>query len=385
MKIQSRMYASMLIAFAILTLVLTFSNPQDVLAKTGKYVVSNSVKDTTTGETVAINIISSNDNQSSEASKSSASESGSIDGIKYSELVMANVSDSVNVRESASEDASIVGKLFKGCGGKIVEKGSEWTKIQSGELCGWVKNSFLYFGDDAVAEAKKSSSALATANTETLRVRKEPSESGSVLGLIGPGDSFLLLEDLGDWVGIEWEDGQTGYVSSKYVDVDTSIAKGQTMSQINKKEELAKEVAQKEKSAAEAEKVNASRTTETTKTNNGAISGDVNDVLLLAALIQAEAGNEIYEGQVAVGTVVMNRLRTGSYGNTIYSVIYAKSQFGPAGSGQVAQIYAAGPKASCISAAQEAMSGTSLIGTATHFRSVKSGNPGIVIGNHVFW
>ena len=51
----------------------------------------------------------------------------------------------------------------------------------------------------------------------------------------------------------------------------------------------------------------------------------------------------------------------------------------------VAKVYAQGPKAQCVQAAQEAMSGVSYIGTATHFRSIKSGYSGIVIGNHVFW
>ena len=78
-------------------------------------------------------------------------------------------------------------------------------------------------------------------------------------------------------------------------------------------------------------------------------------------------------------------MATGRYGNSIYSVIYAKSQFGPAGSGQVAQIAAAGPKATCISAAQAALSGVNYVGPATHFRNVNSGYSGIVIGSHVFW
>ena len=105
----------------------------------------------------------------------------------------------------------------------------------------------------------------------------------------------------------------------------------------------------------------------------------------MAALIQAEAGTQPYEGQVAIGNVVTNRLITGKYGNSIYSVIYAKSQFGPAGTGQVAQIAAAGPKASCMQAAQDALNGVNYVGTATHFRNIKSGYTGLVIGAHVFW
>lgn len=54
---------------------------------------------------------------------------------------------------------------------------------------------------------------------------------------------------------------------------------------------------------------------------------------LLAALIYCEAGNQPYEGQVAVGAVVMNRVRSGSYPNTISEVIYQSGQFGPAMTG----------------------------------------------------
>ena len=118
---------------------------------------------------------------------------------------------------------------------------------------------------------------------------------------------------------------------------------------------------------------------------NNAAAASCDDLTLLAALIQSEAGNECMEGQIAVGNVVMNRLRTGRFGNSLYSVIYAKGQFSPAGSGKVAQIYAQGPKATCVAAAQAALAGNSVVGPATRFRPVSSGYQGLVIGNHVFW
>ena len=60
-------------------------------------------------------------------------------------LVMANVRDAVNVRSDASEDASKVGKLYKDCGGTILERRDGWTKIQSGTLIGWAKDEYLLF------------------------------------------------------------------------------------------------------------------------------------------------------------------------------------------------------------------------------------------------
>ena len=63
---------------------------------------------------------------------------------------------------------------------------------------------------------------------------------------------------------------------------------------------------------------------------------------LLAALIYCEAGNQPYEGQVAVGAVVMNRVRSGSYPNTISEVIYQSGQFGPAMTGWLDTVLASG-------------------------------------------
>lgn len=109
----------------------------------------------------------------------------------------------------------------------------------------------------------------------------------------------------------------------------------------------------------------------------------VSDQALLAALIQCEAGNECYDGQVAVGAVVINRLNSGFAGN-IHDVIYQKSQFGPAGRGQVASVLAAGPKATCMQAAADALAGVDPTGGAKYF--CRAGRrSGVTIGNHVFY
>ncbi len=301
----------------------------------------------------------------------------------WGNLVMANVEKSLNVRAEASEDSELIGKLYKNTGGQILERTTGWTKFKSGNLEGWAKDDFLLFGDDAVALAESVVEVTAVVQTDSLRVRKEASEEAGVYGMLAIDDEVLVVDEQGDWVAIQYSADTVGYVAAQYVTVMRELGSGQTTEEIKAVEEA--EAALKAKEAEEKAKVEASRTTETTLTNNGAVTGDVNDVMLLAALIQCESGYETYAGQVAVGTVVMNRLKMGNYGSTIYSVIYAKGQFGPAGSGKVASVYAQGPRAICIQAAQEAMAGTSYIGAATHFRNIRSGYPGIVIGNHVFW
>ena len=314
-----------------------------------------------------------------------ATEKGEIAGISYDKLVMADVDEAVNVRDSASEDGKLLGKFFKECGGEILEEGDGWTKVKTGDLTGWIKNDYLMFGDRAVELAKKVVEKTATSTTGALRVRQTADPDGKVLDLLAEGDQIAVIGEEGEWTKVEFSDGEEGYVSSEYVTIADSIGTGKTMEVLKAEEEAVKKDKAKAEAAAKDAEVSSGRTTNTTKTNTGAVAAEVSDQVLLAALIQAEGGNQPYEGQVSVGTVVMNRLKSGRYGNSIASVIYAKSQFGPAGSGQVAQIASSGPKASCLQAAQDAINGVSYIGGATHFRNVNSGYTGIVIGSHVFW
>ena len=309
---------------------------------------------------------------------------GEVAGIAYTDLVMANVEEAVNVRAEASEDSDILGKLYKECAGRIIEKGSGWTKIETGKLTGWVKNDYLLFGADAKALADSVVEKVATSNTSCLRVRKEPDAESGIYDLLAEGDEIKVVEELEDWVSVEFSDGTVGYVSSEYVTISDEIGKGETIESIRAKEEAEKKAKEAAKASKSSGKSESKGSTDSTS-SAAASAGSYDDVTLLAALIQAEAGNEPYEGQLAVGSVVMNRLRTGRYGGTVYSVVYAKGQFSPAGSGKVAEIASKGPKASCVQAAQAALGGANNIGTATKFRPVSSGYEGIVVGNHVFW
>lgn len=110
------------------------------------------------------------------------------------------------------------------------------------------------------------------------------------------------------------------------------------------------------------------------------------DRYLLANLIYCEAGGEPYDGQVAVGAVVINRVLSSVYPDTVTGVIYQRSQFSPAGSGRL-EIALAQNKAtdSCYRAADEAMSGFSNVGTCVYFRTPIPGLTGISIGGHIFY
>ena len=254
-----------------------------------------------------------------------------------STLVMAKVNQYVNIRKEPNQDSEKVGVLYKDCGGDILQRQDSWTKIQSGDVTGWVSDDYLYFGEEAQKEAKEVGILTAYSETETLRVRKEASLDSGVLGLLAMGEAVEAIQ--------------------------------------------AREAAEKEAARAQA----AAEREATRKQQKEAVLTSASELNILAALVQCEAGGESYEGQLAVASVVMNRVRCGAYPNTITDVIYASGQFSPANSTKMSNLALSGNiKASCLQAAQEAINGNCNIGDALHFR--RAGNKdGIIIGNHVFW
>lgn len=108
------------------------------------------------------------------------------------------------------------------------------------------------------------------------------------------------------------------------------------------------------------------------------------DLELLAAIIQCEAEGEPYEGKLAVGSVVMNRVHSSSFPNTIMGVIYQPGQFSPVASGRFAARLAAGANSTCRQAAQEVLNGNITV-PYLYFRRNNGTIDGYVIGNHVFY
>lgn len=320
------------------------------------------------GAAVLLNMdITMADEEIVELVKSNTTEAISVKTLTKKEdstLVMAKVNEYVNIREEADQDSKKLGVLYKDCGGHIVESEGDWTKIQSGDVTGWVKNEYLYFGEEAQELAKEVGILTAYSQTETLRVRKEPGLDAGVLGLLSEGEAVEAIAEQDEWVEVSYE-GTTGYVSAEYVKVEFDLDVAESMEEI-----LAREAAEKEA------KRNAQKE---------AVLATASELDILAALIQCEAGTEPYEGQIAVGSVVMNRIRSGGYPNTITDVIYASGQFTPASTGRLNSLILSGNiKESCRQAAQAVVSGTCNVGDALHFRRVGT-KEGIIIGNHVFW
>ena len=297
---------------------------------------------------------------------------------EWQNRLMADVDEFLYVRASGDEDAEIIGKLYKGDVADVVENGDTWTHVVSGDVDGYVNNDYCVSGEDALAYAQENIETEAQVNTNGLRVRNAASEDASVIVAVSEGTTLTVDTDAeteDGWVAVKYK-GQTAYVSADYV--TTELALGEAVTIEEEKAALAKK-------AEEEAVAKAAQTKETTTVQNASVSASYDDVTLLAALIQCEAGNELYEGQLAVGAVVMNRLRSGAYPSSISGVIYQSGQFPPAGQGMVASIAANGPKSSCVQAAQQALGGSDNTGGATCFSRASSGRAGVVIGNHVFY
>jgi SH3-like domain-containing protein len=283
------------------------------------------------------------------------------------ELAMANIQTALNVRAEADENSAKVGVLYKDCGGTILDYADGWIKIRSGDVVGWAKEEYLLVGAEALALAEDVGNWVAMIETDVVRVRQEPSmeQEVEIIGYIGYEDGLDIIEVLDEeWICVDYE-GAVGYVAADCIDVRYHIDEGETIEVIRARE------------AAEAER---RRTA-----NRGRVDATADEVRLLGALIYCEAGNQSYDGKVGVGAVVMNRVRSSAYPNTIHGVIYASGQFTPAMTGKVARIYASGVPESCMRAAQAAINGETTVGGALYFRRNNGSRQGIVIGAHVFY
>ena len=119
--------------------------------------------------------------------------------------------------------------------------------------------------------------------------------------------------------------------------------------------------------------------------SNSSIAATADDITLLAALIECEAGSTNYEGMLAVGSVVVNRMKHRYYPNTLRGVIYQSGQFPPATNGIMDRILARGVRPSCVQAATDALNGKNNVGSCLSFRAASSGFAGTIIGDNVFF
>ena len=291
---------------------------------------------------------------------------------EWADKVMANVDEYLYIRKEASADSEAIAKLRAGDVATLVDVFDGWYEVESGNAHGFVSADYCVTGIEAYELAMDVCNTYATTDVAGLRIRSEASEDAKILKVVAKGDKLTVntdAEEVDGWVAVTTA-GTSGYVKAEMVQIDMETGEAITLAEEAEAKAAAEEAARQAKEAAAA-----------AAAANQAVIDSASDVALLAAIIQIEAGNECYEGQVAVGSVVMNRVRSGSYPNSVGNVIFARGQFATS---RMSSVLSRGPKDSCVQASTEALAGADPTGGTTHFRRAGS-KDGLIIGNHVFY
>lgn len=174
----------------------------------------------------------------------------------FKNLVIAKVTNYVNVRSLPSEEGEIVGKLYDKSVGEFIEEKDGWYKIKSGNCTGYVKGEYCVTGEEAQELAKEVGITYAIVNTTTLKVRQEASTESAVLGLVPIEEELVVVEKLEDWVKIAIEEGD-GYVSREYVKLRTDFVHAESKEEEEKR--LAEEARAREEAIAAAQAAESER------------------------------------------------------------------------------------------------------------------------------
>lgn len=361
---------------------------------------------------------------------------GEFDKCGGKNMAVANVESELLIREDASAEADVIGYLPSAAGVIVKEMDAEWTQVKSGDVTGYVKTDYLAFGEKA-EELKNVYGVLgAVASWNDVKIFSDHEDTSSVIGSVNEGEGFEVLGSSDSWVEILLPSGDMGYVPAEDVTMtsvlDTAIpTDGEYVPASDYVEETpAEEIyvediytepmeetepiwedttweteATWEDTTWETEPTWEDTTWETEstwedttweteapiveeteapmeETEAPSVNASSSDLDLLAAIIYCEAGNQSMEGKIAVGQVVMNRVASPSFANTIHDVIYEAGQFTPAMTGWLDQVIGSAPQ-DCYDAATAALNGEGSVGGALYFNT--GSGQGIQIGDHQFY
>ncbi len=184
-----------------------------------------------------------------------------------------------NVRSGPGTEYSIVGRMYDGSVGSIIDEVDEsiagdedpdddndqWIRIRSGAVEGYVLNSFLVTGVNAYNRLEEQTQYYAEILVSQLNVRKEASIDSTCLTYVTRGERYRIVMDNGtdprvylaareveagdeeleddgmDWVKIVYSEGKTGYVSADYITITEEYKTAKTIEEIREEEEAERE------------------------------------------------------------------------------------------------------------------------------------------------
>ncbi len=296
----------------------------------------------------------------------------------------------------------VVGVMYSGSVADVVERGTEWSKISSGGVVGYIRNVAVIFDDEAEVLARTLGKEKTEVKNDSLIVYSEPDNKSNHIATLSKGQSVDTMDEYGDYIMVSVAEGY-GYVEKSGVSVDFGLPTAISIEEEQRRkaeEEAAAAKKAAEEAAAAALQAAKDKYQNVTTTNRAPYSATPEEIHLLAAIVYYESGWEPADGQLAVANVVLNRVLSPRFKqNTIADVIYAPGQFtgvvvngGPSEKFQNIlnmsneQLNVRG----AYDAAVTALAGVNNIGDLTFFISVRKANYArysryTVINNHCFY
>lgn len=152
---------------------------------------------------------------------------------EYADLALANVTHYVNVRTEPNTSSTIVGKIYHGAVAQILEttdgEDGEWFRIVSGNVEGYIKSEFFLYGAAAEDAIEDYVTRYAVVEVDRLNVRKEADVESGRIGYVDRGEKVEILENLGEWMKVQYTESKTGYVAAQYVTVKEEFVYAKTL------------------------------------------------------------------------------------------------------------------------------------------------------------
>ena len=280
--------------------------------------------------------------------------------------------DMLDIHAEANTASAVIGQVMEDGHVAILAKYNDWVQIQAGEIAGWVPAENL-------VETEISNEEAVAANEQVIAERT---------GATASEDEFFAEEEVqqDETAALQAEASEAAQNEIEEVQAAEEAARIEAEAQAKAAAEEAARIeaeAQAKAAAEEAARLEAEAQQAALAAQTAAISAE--ELKLLANIIYCEAGSESYVGKVAVGNVIMNRVKSASQPNTITEVVYAKGQFSPVRNGSLQRALSSDKAdAACYQAAIEALAGAQPVGDKLFFRR-NNGRSGQVIGHHVFY
>ena len=297
--------------------------------------------------------------------------------------------DMLDIHAEANTASAVIGQVMEDGHVAILAKYNDWVQIQAGEIAGWVPAENL-------VETEISNEEAVAANEQVIAERTGETASEDEFFAeeeVQQDETAALQAEASEAAQNEIEEVQAAEEAARIEAEAQAKAAAEEAAQLAAQaqakaaEEAARIEAEAQAKAAEeaarieAEAQQAALAAQAAQT--AAISAE--ELKLLANIIYCEAGSESYVGKVAVGNVIMNRVKSASQPNTITEVVYAKGQFSPVRNGSLQRALSSDKAdAACYQAAIEALAGAQPVGGKLFFRR-NNGRSGQVIGHHVFY